>query len=619
MSAKESEMVRTALRQLENQDHKAAEETLRKAADAGGAEACRLLAKEYRHGFHFSAANSKQELHYTQLAAENGSLIDSCLMAFYAASGIEPEIKKNRLKAMEWLKPVQDHPAARAVCHLFGLGGYENDFSKAWDGLTELLVEQAGAPDEPDWLILFVLTAAAGVAPKLTEDLVDAQTYVAEYLLSACFRLSELNSKAGYATLGVFLATCGEDFPDPEQEREIVSLLEKGAAENDYDCMYWLGMHLRKADQEARGRELIRKAAEHEVYGAVCQAALMDLDDGADPEEVLLKLEKCIEMGENDALIPAAKLLETRDPVKSLEYTRRAADEGNTEGLIRLGDAYLAGWMVKMDQERAVRCYREAIARDDDKGHFPLGMALLKGTGTEADPFAAFGHLSYAAWISDDPHNWMELGRMLIEGIGCRQDPEEGLKWLNKAVERDYPPAMCYWCEHSLDALGEDTDDLSREILPMLKKAADLGFTRAQTLYGVILLEGIGCDTDPEKAAAYLLQASQEDDGEADYWLGFMYLHGIGVKPDAAKAQSFFTAALEHGDHPKAALELGKMALKSKDHISAFRLFTEAAKQDVAEAARELAAMYEKGLGMPKNPERAKQLIEHAQGQEKSN
>ncbi len=38
-----------------------------------------------------------------------------------------------------------------------------------------------------------------------------------------------------------------------------------------------------------------------------------------------------------------------------------------------------------------------------------------------------------------------------------------------------------------------------------------------------------------------------------------------------------------------------------------------------AEAARELAAMFEKGLGMPKNPERAKQLMERAEELEKSN
>ena len=76
---------------------------------------------------------------------------------------------------------------------------------------------------------------------------------------------------------------------------------------------------------------------------------------------------------------------------------------------------------------------------------------------------------------------------------------------------------------------------------------------------------------------------------------------------------------LLYSRHPKAALEMGKFALKAKDYISAFRLFSEASEQGYAEAARELAAMFEKGLGMPKNPERAKQLMERAEELEKSN
>ena len=58
-----------------------------------------------------------------QLAAEKGSLIDRCFMALYTASGIEAKIDKDRIKAAEWLEPVQDQPAASAICRLFGLFG----------------------------------------------------------------------------------------------------------------------------------------------------------------------------------------------------------------------------------------------------------------------------------------------------------------------------------------------------------------------------------------------------------------------------------------------------------------------------------------------------------------
>ena len=146
-----------------------------------------------------------------------------------------------------------------------------------------------------------------------------------------------------------------------------------------------------------------------------------------------------------------------------------------------------------------------------------------------------------------------------------------------------------------------------------------MGVAAAQTGYGIILLDGIDCEPDQVKAAEYFGKAAGQGDADAKYWLGFMHLHGIGVKLDEQKALEYFIAARENGGHPKAALELGRFALSATDYISAFRLFSEASEQGHAEATRELAAMYEKGLGMPKDPERTKQLMERADEQEKSN
>ena len=609
--------VRTGMELLEAGDLKAAEECLRRAADAGDAEACRILASEYRNGFHFSDAGDS-EIHYMQLAAEKGSLIDRCFMALYTASGIEAKIKKDRIQAAKWLEPIKDHPAAQAICQLFGLSGCEQSKGVAVEFFRGIVEEQYDQPDEADWLSMFALVLGV-ITPGISPDQEAALGYLLSYGFTASLRLSELNSKAGYAMMGMLLTADGGNIFDPEQEKEIVEQLERGVSDNDYDCMYYLGLYLLKHDQAERGKELIRKAAGHDTVGAVCKAALLDQEEGVNPELVLQKLEKSIEMGDDDALIPAARLLESRDEVKALEYIRKAADKGNAEGMVMLGNAYLNGWGVKKDPERAIQCFRDAAAEDYADGHFHLGMALLHGDGVMADPFAAFGHLSYAAEISNDPHLWLELGRIRIEGRGCIKSPEKGLDCLNKAVEQDYAPAIYLWCRYWLENPGEDPDELCKNVLPQLKKAADKGIAPAQTCYGVILLDGLGCDADQEKAAQYFSKAAEQGDADANYWMGFMNLHGIGVKLNEQKALEYFVAARENGHHPKAALELGKFALKAKDYISAFRLLSEASKQDIAEATRELASMFEKGLGMPKDPERAKQLREQADEQEKSN
>ena len=467
-------------------------------------------------------------------------------------------------------------------------------------------------------LSLFALVLGV-ITPGISPDQEAALGYLLSYGFTASLRLSELNSKAGYAMMGMLLTADGGNIFDPEQEKEIIEQLERGAAGNDYDCMYYLGLYLLKHGQEDRGRELIRKAAEHDVFGAVCKAALMDQAEGADPETVLQRLEKSIEMGDDDALLPAAALLESRDEAKALEYIRKAANSGNADGMVRLGNAYMNGWVVKKDPERAVQCYRDAAAEDWADGHFHLGMALRNGDGVTADPFAAFGHLSYAAEVSNEPQSWMELGIMLIEGIGCVKNRKKGMECLNTAIEQDYAPALYVWCRYGMEDPENEFDYVRENVFPMLKKAADWGVAPAQSFYGVVLLDGFDGDSDPVKAAEYFHLASKQGDAEADYWLGFMHLHGIGVKLDEQKAEEYFISAQEHGSEPKAAYELGKMTLKAKDYIAAFHLFSDASKQGHAEATRELAAMYEKGLGMPKDPERAKKLMEQAEEQGKSN
>ena len=610
--------VRTGMELLEEGKLKEAEEILREAADAGDAEACRILAREYRHKFHFSDEEDS-EIHYTQLAAEKGSLIDRCFMALYAASGMDTKIKKDRIQAAAWLEPVKDHPAAKAICQLFGLSGCKRDKAAALVFFRGLVDELYGQPDEADWLTMFSAIMGFlffGISPDQDSPL----DYFINDIFMAGFRLAGLHSTSGYLMMGTFLTTDSGDDLAPEQQKEIVELLEKGVAGNDYDCMHCLGLYLLKHDQAERGRELIRKAAEHNVAGAMCKAALLDQEEGADPELVLQKLEKCIEMGEDDALIPAAKLLESRDEAKALEYIRKAANDGNAEGMVMLGNAYMSGLGVKKDPERAVQWYRDAVAEGYAVGHRNLGLALQQGIGAAADPFAAFGHFSYAAENFNDPYAWTELGRIYLEGCGCVRNPEKGLACLNKAIEQDHAPAMSLWSQYWIgNPEGEDPDKICKKVLPMLEKAADKGNASAQSRYGVILLNGLGCEADQKRAAEYFAKAAEQDDAEANYWLGFMHLHGIAVKHDALKAQGYFTAALEKGNHPKAGLELGKFALEEKDYISAFQLFTDASKQGIAEATRELAAMFEKGLGMPKDPERAQQLREQAEEQEKDN
>ena len=584
-----NEKVRTALELLEKGDVKTGEEMLRQAADAGDAEACRILAREYRHEFHFSGDD---DYHYQRLA-------------ILAASGNDKSVPKNRIQAAEWLKPVQDDPMADAVCRLFGLLDRKIEYEAV---IEYMMKEMSSGPDgKTDVDILYIhLMILSVLATRVPRDKPEASEPCCNQIYLLSYRLAEQNSLASTPILSQLLENSDEDGGDIEAM--IIRLLEQGVERNDSDNMYYLGRYLLKHGETERGEELIRKAAAMENHTAMAFVVEMDLKKGADPEEILVTLEKCIEEGVDEAYLPAAKLCARTEDPKALEYVRKAAELGNTEAMIMLGRIYQNGKYVEKDLPTAFRYFSDAAEKGDVTAHLHLGLALLEGNGTAPDPFAAFGHLLYCVQSSGNRDAEMHLGILLLNGIGCVQDREQGMKYLVQSMEHGCPEAACYWFLEMMDEAQNWTNEQQHDALRKLKTAAETGSAMAQTLCGTLL-----GDTEPEKAAELFKLASDQGDSEAAYRLGLMYLHGIGVKRDEQAAREYLSAAAERGEEPKAMFELGKLCLKEKDYIKAFQYFSSASGKNHAEATLELAKMYEKGLGMPKDKDRGMKLRSHAE------
>ncbi|MDR2405459.1 MAG: sel1 repeat family protein [Deltaproteobacteria bacterium] len=72
--------------------------------------------------------------------------------------------------------------------------------------------------------------------------------------------------------------------------------------------------------------------------------------------------------------------------------------------------------------------------------------------------------------------------------------------------------------------------------LQYFQKAAEQGYTPAQRLYGICLLEGNFCAKDLKNALLYLTKAAEKHDPQASYTLALMYARGEGVPKDWAKA-----------------------------------------------------------------------------------
>ncbi len=120
---------------------------------------------------------------------------------------------------------------------------------------------------------------------------------------------------------------------------------------------------------------------------------------------------------------------------------------------------------------------------------------------------------AYEEWLplaqSNDPAAMRNIGHLFRRGLGVDQDFEQALSWY--------------------------------------KRAADMGFDRAQANVATMYLKGEGVKQDYEEASEWFSKAARNGHTIAQYNLGLMYEHGKGVKKSASKALGWYNLAAKAG------------------------------------------------------------------------
>jgi uncharacterized protein len=147
---------------------------------------------------------------------------------------------------------------------------------------------------------------------------------------------------------------------------------------------------------------------------------------------------------------------------KALEYFNKASDDGNFIADWYLGHMYRLGRGVSMDQAVAYSYYNRVAENYDpdeqDKDRLrvtvdsQLRIATYQRTGIvsanlKANPQGAARIFLRLATTYGHPGALYALGVMSIEGEGMKQNPQQGLKWLNAAVRKHSPEAAAYLAE----------------------------------------------------------------------------------------------------------------------------------------------------------------------------
>jgi hypothetical protein len=264
----------------------------------------------------------------------------------------------------------------------------------------------------------------------------------------------------------------------------------------------------------------------------------------------------------------------------------------------QLADIYAEGRLVPRDDKRAFQLYQEAGAAG------PLAKMYAEGRGVPQDYTKAAEQLHNAA-VANHSDAQIAYGEYLFAGRGVPKDPVAGMYWIRRGAQRRLGDALT----------GVGIDYFAVRSVPQDKRMANIWYRRATTYDMDIaeldlahdLLKGEGIQKDPIEACAWLTIANPQ-------------LNSAGGE----LATLTKDAPLEMLERIKNRVEeLQKVRqvsggyYENSDPYSTATPDIESLKKAAASgnplAEMRLAYAYEKGQGVPVDPDQAIQLYKHLQ------
>jgi localization factor PodJL len=147
----------------------------------------------------------------------------------------------------------------------------------------------------------------------------------------------------------------------------------------------------------------------------------------------------------------------------------------------------------------------------------------------------------------------------------------------------------------------------THEDLQMLANAASHGDREAQFRIAARFLSDATLQGDPSTAARWLARAADQGHVESQFVLASLYERGLGVPKDETVARELYRKAASAG-HVRAMHNLGVLLCAQdspQDYQEAAAWFASAAMSGLTDSQFNLAVLYERGLGLQQNNQKA--------------
>ncbi|KAF2432929.1 HCP-like protein [Tothia fuscella] len=250
-----------------------------------------------------------------------------------------------------------------------------------------------------------------------------------------------------------------------------------------------------------------------------------------------------------------------------------ASKHGHAEAGYRAALCYEFGWGCRKDYAKAAQFFRASASKNHPGAATRLGMACIEGTmGLHGRQREGIKWLKRAAESADFQYNAApyELGRLHENGFGddifkdeayaaqlftqsadlghpeanlimgkayeygllmCPKDAALSIHFYNGAAQAGLPEAMMALCAWYLFGADPILSKDENEACEWAKKAADLGYAKAEYAVGYFKEIGIGCRQDTLEANVWYVRAAQQGEERAKQRLAIIRSAAAGGDP----------------------------------------------------------------------------------------
>ena len=223
------------------------------------------------------------------------------------------------------------------------------------------------------------------------------------------------------------------------------------------------------------------------------------------------------------------------DIIRAKRHFERAAEQGNPIAKSFLGDYYLYGLGQLVDEQVGTDYYVQAAvglerlaAAGDSNAQLQLGWILIKGLGIAPRPQQGRQWLEAAA-KQGNLMAIVTLGYCHHRGLVGPENPEAAVEKYQQAADGGLPDAYLALGEAYRDGAGVDADP--DKALEYFRKGAERNQARCQVEVAAMLMEQ-GDEASMQEAVELFRKASQQNDALAYDWLGYCCRDGLGVEQD---------------------------------------------------------------------------------------